>query len=126
MQKKEVRVLIVEDEFLIAMQVQGVLGQSGYDVCDLVSTGAEAIAYVKARPPDVILMDIRLPGEIDGIEAAQAIRTCCQVPIIFMSGYSDAETVAQVEQIDFAFLLEKPVFSGQLDQAIKRALGQKR
>jgi DNA-binding NarL/FixJ family response regulator len=80
---------------------------------------------VQAQPPDVILMDIRLPGAMDGIETAQSIRACCQVPIIFMSGYSDAETVARVGQIDLAFLLEKPVFSGQLDQAIKLALDQR-
>jgi CheY-like chemotaxis protein len=118
-----VSVLIVEDEVLIAMRMSGNLERLGYDVQEPVTTGEEALASVEAQPPSVILMDIRLPGRMDGIQTAQVIRERYDIPIIFMTGYSDAETVTRAMQVSPEPVLEKPIFTRQFDAEIQAALG---
>ncbi len=123
MQREKVSVLIVEDEVLIAMRMCGNLERLGYNVQEPVTTGEEALASVETHPPSVILMDIRLPGRMDGIQTAQAVRERHDIPIVFMTGYSDAETMMRAMQVSPEPLLEKPTFTRQFDAAIQAALG---
>jgi CheY-like chemotaxis protein len=106
---EKIKILLVEDEFFIAQLLQMNLELSGYEVCAPVSTGEEAIESVAQERPDVVLMDIRLAGALNGIEAAQKIDARYAVPIIFMTGYSDEETVKQAQELRPLAILTKPV-----------------
>ena len=79
------RILIVEDERLIAIDLQRRLTRLGYTVVALAASGAEAIQEALALHPDVVLMDIRLQGDMDGVEAAQQIHASAAIPVVFMT-----------------------------------------
>ena len=81
------RLLIVEDEAIVARDLQGRLKRLGYDVCGIVATGADAIAAAVQHRPDLVLMDIVLKGDMDGIEAAQVINRDHQIPIVFLTAW---------------------------------------
>jgi DNA-binding NarL/FixJ family response regulator len=82
-------VMIVEDESILAMYVEYRLKKKGFSVLEPVATGEDAIALAQVSKPDVIIMDIRLAGNIDGIEASKEICKCYHCNIIFATGYSD-------------------------------------
>lgn len=126
MKNTDVSILIVEDEVLIAMKMRRNLELDGYNVYEPVVSGGEAITMATELQPDIIFMDIRLPGGMDGIEAAREIRGQYGTPIIFMTGYSDQETFDRAQQVGPAAFLEKPVFPQELKAAIVAALEQSR
>ncbi len=103
------QILIVEDEVMIAMCLEMELKRVGYDVCQRVATGEEAVVVAEQASPDVILMDIRLAGEIDGIEAAQQIQACSSIPIIFMTGYPDKAVEERAKQLNPLGYFVKPL-----------------
>src|SRR4030043_1856411 len=84
-----IKILLVEDEVITAMLMKIELRKIGYTVAYHVTTGEDAIINAKQNSPDIILMDIRLAGEIDGIEAASIIKSEFDIPIIFITGYED-------------------------------------
>ena len=118
---KKIKILLVEDEFLIAMSLERELVRSGYTVVKTVSSGEEAIETTRQIEAGVILMDIRLAGQIDGIEAAAEIKSFSTVPVIFMTGYSNAETRKRAEKLNPAGYLSKPVSIPQLAVLIESA-----
>ncbi|TGM12047.1 response regulator [Leptospira selangorensis] len=89
---KNLNVLLVEDEVIIAMLIRRELKKIGYNVIDLATSGEEAIQITKEDRPDLILMDITLAGEMDGITAASEIKKNGDIPIIFVTGYQDRAT----------------------------------
>lgn len=103
------QILIVEDEVMIAMCLEMELTRAGYDVCQRVATGEEAVIVAQDKTPDIILMDIRLAGDIDGIEAAQQIQACTAIPIIFMTGYPDKAVEERAKQLNPFGYFVKPV-----------------
>ena len=92
------RILIVEDEHLIALGLSRRVIALGYTVVGLAASGEEAIAQAAGLQPDVVLMDIGLRGVMDGIEAAQHIRAWAPIPVIYVSASTDAPTVARAWQ----------------------------
>lgn len=108
------KILIVEDEFLIAVGLETKLIQEGFNVLGIVASGEKAIDVVQEQKPDLMLMDIRLAGKIDGIEAAAEIKKASSVPIIFMTGYSTPSSVERAEKLDPLGYLIKPVNIGNL------------
>ena len=104
-----VRILVVEDEILIAMCLEMELIKAGYEVCSRVTNGEEAIVLATQDAPDLILMDIRLADDIDGIEAARTILASSQIPIIFMTGYPDKEHAERAKQLNPLGYFIKPV-----------------
>ena len=90
-----VRVLLVEDESIVATDITQTLTALGYHVVGRASTGHQAVRSADTLRPDLILMDIRLRGGIDGITAAELIRRQQSVAIVYLSAFSDAETVAR-------------------------------
>jgi CheY-like chemotaxis protein len=117
------RVLIVEDELFVAWHLESLVRELQLDVCGLVPDGEGAIEQAADFEPNLILMDISLSGEIDGVEAARRIRDRKHVPIIFITAYSDAATVARVEKaVPGAQVLAKPVSTARLRAAIEGAL----
>ncbi len=116
---KKVKILIVEDEALIALQLKMKLSQIGYDVCEPTGRGEDAIAMTHRENPDVILMDIRLLGEMDGIETARRIIGFSRAKIIFMTGLSDPEMKALAMALNPAAYLDKPVEIRKIQSVIQ-------
>jgi len=116
------RVLIVEDEFAVAMELEDRLENLGYDVVGHELRGREAIERAQETTPDLVLMDIRLDGRMDGIDAAQEIRTKLHVPVVFVTAYSDDETLKRAkETAPFGYVI-KPFEERELYAAIEVAL----
>lgn len=116
------RILIVEDEALIAWNLQSLVEGFGYAVCGTAATGAGAIDLAEAEKPDLILMDIRLADRISGIEAAERILADRSVPIIFVTAFNDRETAGRITALG-AQRLSKPVvphmLAGLLEQLLR-------
>jgi two-component system, cell cycle sensor histidine kinase and response regulator CckA len=119
-------ILVVEDESIVAMDIQNMLELLGYAVPGVVSTGMEAIRKTAELRPDLVLMDIRLRGDMDGIEAAGQIRTRFQVPIIYLTAYADDEAVQRARLTEpFGYIL-KPFEEKELHVMIEMALYKSR
>jgi two-component system, cell cycle sensor histidine kinase and response regulator CckA len=120
--QRPARLLIVEDERLIALDLQWRVTRLGYAVVALAATGPEAIHQALLHRPDLVLMDIRLQGPMDGIEAAAVIRTHLDLPVIYLSASVDARTIARADATHPAGFLHKPVSEQDLQHTLARAL----
>ena len=100
--------LVVEDDGLIGLMIESMLEELGCEAT-VVASGEEALAHAQARAPDLVLMDVGLRGELDGIETAKRIRADCACPIVFMTGAGDPETNARMKQIPGSAVLGKPL-----------------
>jgi len=116
------RILIVEDEGIVAKDIQGVLESRGYDIPSIASSGEEAIEKAEKIRPDLILMDIRLQGNIDGVEASSQIRDALNIPIIYLTVYTDEHTLERVRKTEPFGYLQKPFKEVELCMAIQTAL----
>ncbi len=103
------KILIVEDEVITAMSLQHLFEHWGYGMCEQASSGKEAIEKAECEKPDLVLIDISLNGEINGIEAARQIRSRSCIPIIFITGYSDKETIKEAKSAEPAGYFVKPL-----------------
>lgn len=110
---KHVQLLIVEDEFIIASSIQRMVESIPGLQGSIVSNGQGALDFMRTRGADIVLMDIGLPGSMNGLKTALRIRSLSGAPILFMSGYSDEETRRQVAEISNSIFVNKPV--SQLD-----------
>ena len=111
-------ILIVEDEAFTAMSLRLQLEKAGYKVCDIISTGEQAIITALRVNPDIILMDIRLAGRINGLEAAEQIIKEISSFIIFMTGYDDKELQQRANNIHTSKYMIKPIMISELIRAI--------
>lgn len=119
---RKATILIVEDEQLVAVDLEGHLTRLGYRVLDTLASGEEACAKVKLARPDLILMDVRLAGPMDGIEAARRIRLECEAPIVFLTAFSDAATLERAQQTEAYGYLVKPFTPNDVHAALQMAL----
>lgn len=117
-------VLVVEDEAVVAMELEQRLQSMGYRVAGPFSAGEEAIAHARETPPELVLMDIRLAGEVDGIEAAETIRTETGRPVVFLTAYSDDETLRRATGASPFGYVVKPFEERDLYAAIEVALAK--
>ena len=118
----EPRALIVEDEFLIAEELRERLSRLGFTVIDTVDSADEGIAIATRERPDLVLMDIRLRGEKDGIQAAIEIRQKMDLPIVYLTAYSDQVTVERVKQTEHDGFILKPFHRHDLQSTIEIAM----
>ncbi len=119
---EKARILIVEDEAIIAMEIENQLQGLGYEVTSIVDTGEKAIKKADEDKPDIILMDIRIKGEMDGIEAAKVIRNKFCIPVIFSTAYLDEERIERVKiTMPFGYVL-KPIQERDLKVTSEMAL----
>jgi len=123
---KKSRILIVEDEMLISMEIKETLIRLGYDVAGQVITGQTAIDEAGEKVPDLILMDIRLQGEMDGIEAARIIKEKYGIPIIFLTAHSDKNTLERAIAINPSGYLIKPFNDREMFSNIEMSLHKAR
>lgn len=115
-------ILLVEDNAIVAFDMQQRLQKLGYQVQGIITSGEEAIAAVSRQAPSLILMDIFLDGRIDGIEAAKAILENTQIPIIFLTAHDDEETLGRAKITETFGYIIKPAESRDLHVAIEIAL----
>ena len=119
---KPARILVVEDDRVVARDIQQQLERIGHSVVGVTARGEDAVVLAHAVRPELVLMDIRLQGMLDGIEAAQRIRQTCQIPVVFLTAYADDETVERASQTEpFGYLL-KPFENSQLRTVIEMAI----
>src|SRR6476646_7677391 len=105
------RALIVEDEFLIALDLETDLCALGFNVCDLAANADKARYLAMSNQPDVVLMDVNLEGGREGIEAARWLREVCDIPVVFVTAYTDPDTVERIhEQVPGAPVIAKPLY----------------
>ena len=108
------RILIVEDETIVALDMRCRLEGFGYQVCGLAVTGPVAIQLADEHRPDLVLMDIKLKGEMDGIEAAGHVREIFEVPIIFVTAFTDDEILKRVMASSSYGYIVKPYHEREL------------
>ena len=117
-------ILLVEDEAIVAMENKKNLVIAGFTVVCIVSSGSEAIQKAIETKPDLIVMDIKLKGEVDGVDAMMKIRQQLNAPVIFLTGNSDAKTRERIENVTNSSYLAKPVFYRILHNEINRMLSK--
>ncbi len=115
------KVLIVEDEMIIAMLIERMVTNLGHEVIEKVPSGEEAIDKALEHNPDLILMDIRLKGEIDGIEAMSRIQEKISIPVIYISGNSDLAHQKKMDNTDYIDFLSKPITQSDLSKSFNVA-----
>lgn len=124
------QIMVVEDERITAKDIQSALESAGYEVTDLVYSGEDAVRKARDLQPDLVLMDIKLEGKMDGIEAAMQIRELYDIPVIYLTAYSDTSIMQRAKMTgpsgyllkeQFGFL-NKPFEESELDTAIEIAL----
>ncbi|WP_304130812.1 ATP-binding protein [Ignavibacterium album] len=118
----KIKILVVEDEAIVAKNIESKLIKAGYEVVDTVFTGNEAIKSAIEKNPDVILLDIKLKGEIGGIEAAERIKLQKDIPIIYLTSYTDEDTFEKAKLTEPAAYLSKPFNLDELNRIIQLTL----
>lgn len=117
-----VKVLVVEDESVVSKDIQESLKGLGYAVCGTASAGEEAIRKAESLHPDLVLMDIVLKGDIDGVEAAETIRSRLHVPVIYLTAYSDEHTLNRAKVTEPSGYILKPFDERELHTTIEVAM----
>lgn len=118
----KVRVLIIEDEAIVARDLQSMVEKAGYEVCGLATTGEEALEMASQLKPDVALVDIIIKGSMNGIEIAQKIWHEMDIPVIYVTAYADDNTLNRAkETTPFGYIL-KPFEERELRISIEMAL----
>ena len=115
------RILVVEDEYLVAHDISHMLLDLGYEVAGVVSTAGEAMNAVRERPPDLVLLDIVLKGAIDGVTLAKLIKEESAIPIVFLTAHADEMTLSRAKFTDPLGYLLKPFEFCELKTVIELA-----
>ena len=118
-------IMVVDDERIITMHLEGLLNSMGYNVVGMVSNGADAIARAGELNPDLIFMDIIMPGKITGIDAANIIKEQFGIPVIFLTAFADDKIVEKAKLTEPFSYLVKPFKNQELKAAIEIALYKK-
>lgn len=114
-----VRVVIVEDEAITAMATGAMLKRLGHEVLATVSSGEAALEAVRRGRPDLVLMDIRLGGQLDGIETARRLRQSMKVPVVFVTAYVDDQTRRRAADIAPLAFVAKPLDETDLHRLLR-------
>ena len=120
------RILVVEDEKIVARDIKNRLRNLGYTVPAIVSSGEEAIQKAEEIRPDLVLMDIVLKGKIDGVKAAKEIYTRFDIPVIYLTAYSDKDTLRRVKMTEPFGYIHKPFEIKEMRSSIEIALHKHR
>ena len=116
------KILITEDEFVVANDLRDSLKRMGYEVIGIAASGEKAIEKIKNKKPDLVLMDIILRGKMDGIEAAEKIKQLFDLPVVFLTAHADKHIVERAKATEpFAYLI-KPAEDRQLETVIEMAM----
>ncbi len=119
-------ILVVEDQFIVGEDLARSLRKLGFSVCSVATSGEEAIEQVTQFQPDLALMDIRLKGQMDGIEAAAHLKRHFNIPVIYLTAHSDDSTLQRASETEPLGYLLKPFEERQLYTTLEIALNRKR
>lgn len=123
---KKAKILVVEDQNIVALNIRNKLKNLGYTVPGIASTGEEAIRKAELTNADLVLMDIMLKGDMDGIEAAREIKTRFGIPVLYLTAYTDDETLEKAKMTEPAGYISKPFKEEDLHSNIEMALHKHR
>ena len=118
---RPIRVIVAEDEAVIAFDLQTMVQRAGGEVVGIAIRGQDAITLSSALRPDVVLMDVHLVGDLDGVDTARAIRAMRGIGIVFVTAHADAETMRRMFDVVAVAPVIKPISEVQLREAIVRA-----
>jgi DNA-binding NarL/FixJ family response regulator len=116
-------ILIIEDETLLSASMKLILEDAGYRIFGIAMTGEDALLMIEQERPDLILMDIKLGGKMDGIAVAKRIIEELRIPVIYVTGNSDDRTMELVKQTKHSGILQKPVEEYELVSIINNVIG---
>ena len=116
------KILVVEDDTIIALTIQTRLKQFGYEVVGRASTGEDALKKVKELQPDLVLMDIHIKGPMDGIQTAERVYGFYNIPVIYLTAYSDEKTLERAQKTSPFGYIVKPFNDDTLRTTIKMAI----
>lgn len=120
----QIKILIVEDNMIVAADIAATLSQIGYGVSGMLTRGEDVVGHIRNHRPDIILMDINLQGEMDGIQASQKILDEYQLPVIFLTANADKLTFERAKETQpYAFIL-KPFDRFDLEHSIELAISR--
>ena len=117
----DIKVLVVEDEFIVAVDIQERLKFLGYHVCGHETSGEAAILAARSTKPDIVLMDIMLKGKMDGVQAAEVIRQELDIPVIYLTAYTDSATLQRAKITEPYGYILKPFEERELHSTIEMA-----
>ena len=115
-------ILVVEDEQIVARDLESGLTRMGYEVCGVASTGEEAVRQAAEGQPDLVLMDITLRGEMDGVEAAEQLHSRFDIPVVYVTAYADDSTLQRAKETEPAGYIIKPFEERQVHAVIETIL----
>ena len=115
-------ILVVEDESIIALDLQMLLESFGFDVYGPVPSGETSVKAASFFLPDVILMDVKLKGKMSGIDAARIIHNHLHIPIIYLTAYGDEATLKEVSTIPGFGYIRKPFMEREVEESIRNIL----
>lgn len=124
--EKSPNILIVEDENIIAKDIQFMLENLGYKISGVVSSGEDSIKKASNMLPDLILMDIKLKGKIDGVSAANEIYKSLRIPIVYLTAYSGNATMDRAKETMHFGFISKPFEEKELQNIIEETLAHNR
>ena len=116
------RILIVDDEWTTRLELHEMLSAAGYSVAGEAQTGQQAVDMAAKLQPDLILMDIVMPGDMDGISAAEIIKGDSNIPIVFISGYGDPEYIDRAKRLEPFGYVMKPFDETEVRAFVEIAL----
>ena len=119
------KILIVDDEWLTRLEIEEMLTDLGYDVAGQAETGEEAVKMTRELNPDLILMDVDMPGAMNGIDAARQIKAESGTPIVFISGYGDPEYIEAAKEIEPFGYVMKPFDEKEIHAFVEIALSKR-
>lgn len=123
---RQATILVVEDEGIVAQEIKSRLEKSGYSVCAVAHDGKTAISQAETMQPDLVLMDIRLKGGMDGIAAAERIRDRLHLPVVYLTAYTDSGTLERAKMMEPFGYVVKPFETRSLMASIEIALHRHR
>jgi CheY-like chemotaxis protein len=116
---ENIKILVVEDENIVALDIENRLKSLGFTVLPLISSGEEAVEKAYEYKPDLILMDILLKGKINGIDAAKKIVGTLKIPIVYLTASTNREVLKRAMQIGRCSYITKPFKENELENSIK-------
>ncbi len=123
-QRQSTKILVVEDELITSIDIVQYLQDFGYEVVGIASYGEVALEKVAELHPDLVLMDIKLKGYVDGVETAKQIQALYDIPVVYLTAHSDEQTLQRVKQTTHYGYIVKPFNKAELRVTIEQALQQ--
>jgi CheY-like chemotaxis protein len=121
---KNARILVVEDENIIALDIQNILEDLGFLIAGIVDTGEESVRLASSTLPDLVIMDIKLKGQMDGIQAAELIYKKLRIPIIYVTAYGDFGTIQKLGNSAAFGFISKPFEEEEIRKSIHTVLSR--